>query len=220
MKCPNCGVGLSPEWGSGPLQIGRQGRAEPLTEQPGERWELRFYQCSECNRIAVYLFKGFGGPGAKQELLLLWPKRAVSEPLSAHAPNAIASEYAEAQTVFADSAKASAALSRRLLQRILNDVGGATQRDLADQIEAVLPSLPSHLQKSLDGIRSVGNFAAHPMKSKNAGAIFDVEPGEAEWSLSTLSDVIDFYYVRPKVEAERKAGLNRKLAEAGKPPMK
>jgi hypothetical protein len=33
----------------------------------------------------------------------------------------------------------------------------------------------------LDAIRTIGNFAAHPIKSTSSGEIVDVEPGEAEW---------------------------------------
>lgn len=153
--------------------------------------------------------------------MLIWPRHPVMKPLSPLVVADIATDCAEAWNVLADSPKASAALSRRLLQRILVEKGGARQGDdFSAQIDAVLSTVPSYLQKPLDGIRTVGNFAAHPLKSKSAGTIFDVEPGEAEWSLSTLEDVIDFYYVRPEVEAGRIAELNKKLAAAGKPPLK
>lgn len=220
MKCPNCAVALSPTWGRSTLNVAHWDASVELTEQQGEHWFLQFFKCPECEKIGIYLAKGFGGPGGNMEQHLLWPKRAVTPPLSPHVPGEVATDLREAEIVMADSPKASAALSRRLLQHILAEKGGAAQRDLAEQIDTVLPSLPSYLQTSLDAIRKVGNFAAHPLKSQNAGAIFDVEPGEAEWSLSTLSDLIDFYYVRPQVESERKAELNKKLAEAGKSPMK
>ncbi len=38
----------------------------------------------------------------------------------------------------------------------------------------------------IDAVRVIGNFAAHPIKSKSTGEIVDVEPGEAEWNLNTL----------------------------------
>jgi len=161
------------------------------------------------------------GPGAEPTVTLLWPRRATTTPLSPHVPEGISADYTEAQNVLSDSPKSSAALCRRLLQRILVEKGNAKQADdLNTQIDTVLTTLPSYVQRSLHGIRTVGNFAAHPLKSQNAGAIFDVEPGEAEWSLNTLDEVIDFYYVRPEVEAERIAEHNKKLAEAGKPPLK
>jgi hypothetical protein len=71
-------------------------------------------------------------------------------------------------------------------------------------------------------MRSVhtGNFAAHPMKSQQSGAVLDVEPGEAEWNLDVLEQLFDFFYVQPAILAAKRAALNKKLEEAGKPPMK
>ena len=55
------------------------------------------------------------------------------------------------------------------------------------------------------------------MKSTVTGAIVDVEEGEAEWNLDVLESLFDFYFVQPALTAKRKAVLNQKLKEAGKP---
>ncbi|MGH9708109.1 MAG: DUF4145 domain-containing protein [Candidatus Acidiferrales bacterium] len=78
------------------------------------------------------------------------------------------------------SGKASAALSRRCLQSLLREVAGTKSKDLSDQIEDVLDTLPAFLREQIDAVRIIGNFAAHPQKSKTTGEIIDVEPGEAE----------------------------------------
>jgi len=80
--------------------------------------------------------------------------------------------------------------------------------------------LPSHLAQPLDAIRAVGNFAAHPIKSTNTGEIIEVEPGEADLLLDVLEGLLDFYYAQPARMAERLAGVNKKLTDAGKPPLK
>jgi hypothetical protein len=72
----------------------------------------------------------------------------------------------------------------------------------------------------IDAVRNTGNFAAHPNKSKSTGEIVPVEPQEAEWNLDVLEALFDFYYVQPAKVAERRAALDQKLADAGKPPMK
>jgi hypothetical protein len=54
------------------------------------------------------------------------------------------------------------------------------------------------------------------MKSTNSGAVLDVEPEEAEWSLAVLEELFDFYFVRTKKRAEQRAALDAKLAEAKK----
>ena len=96
------------------------------------------------------------------------------------------------------------------------------QGNLADEIQAVIDSdkLPSDLTESIDAIRNVGNFAAHPMKSIQSGEILDVEPGEAEWTLDVLEELFDFYFVRPEQRRKKREALDLKLKEAGKPAMK
>ena len=80
--------------------------------------------------------------------------------------------------------------------------------------------LPGYLADALDAVRAVGNFAAHPIKSQTTGEIIEVEIGEAEWSISVIEELFEFYFVRPKAIARKKAMLDAKLKEAGKPPLK
>ena len=134
----------------------------------------------------------------------------------------IKEDYKEACLVFPDSAKASASLSRRCLQNILREKAEVKPSNLSDEIQEVLDSntLPSYMAESIDSIRNIGNFAAHPIKSKNTGEIVPVEPGEAEWNLEVIEQLFDFYFVQPKKAAVKKEMLNNKLKDAGKPPMK
>ena len=118
------------------------------------------------------------------------------------------------------SPKASAALSRRCLQTVLREAGRSKERDLSKQIDEVLPKLPSHIGEQVDAIRNTGNFAAHPNKSKSTGEIVEVEPGEAEWNLDVLDLLFDHYYVGPKIAEKKRAALDQKLQDAGKPPLK
>jgi hypothetical protein len=154
--------------------------------------------------------------------MLLWPDgtdRLVPPEVESESPE-LAADFREAVAVFSKSKKASAALARRCLQFILVHKGGVRARDLADQIEEVLPKLPPELAQNVDAIRQVGNFAAHPMKSKSTGEIAEVEEGEAEWLLEVLEELFGFYYIAPARAAVRRAALNQKLAELGKPPLK
>jgi hypothetical protein len=63
------------------------------------------------------------------------------------------------------------------------------------------------------------NFAAHPTKSITSGLIADVEPGEAQWNLDVLEQLLDFYFVVPAETQRRKDALNQKLKLHGKPLM-
>jgi hypothetical protein len=98
--------------------------------------------------------------------------------------------------------------------------GRVKAKNLAQQIDEVMPGLPAYIAESIDAIRNIGNFAAHPQKSQSSGEIVDVEPGEAEWNLEVLDMLFDHYYVKPELVKKRRATLDAKLKEVGKPPMK
>jgi len=147
---------------------------------------------------------------------MVWPK-ARARPVAPEVPEAFAQDFQEAALVLADSPKASAALSRRCLQRLLEEVAKVKAGRLMDEISAVMPTLPSYLADAVDEIRRIGNFAAHPLKSTNSGEILDVEPGEAEWSLETLELLFDHYFVQPKRTAAKKAALDEKRGRGGEP---
>jgi hypothetical protein len=151
---------------------------------------------------------------------LVQPKGIARVPLPPEVPPQYTADYGEACTVLSDSAKASAALSRRCLQHLLRDAAKTKNRDLFDQIGEVIPTLPSHLAEAVDAVRNIGNFAAHPIKSTNTGEIVDVEPGEAEWNLEVLEGLFDFYFVQPAILKKKRDALNAKLAEAKKLRMK
>ena len=63
-------------------------------------------------------------------------------------------------------------------------------------------------------------LAAHPMKTKNSGEIVEVEDGEAEWLLDVLEELMDFYYAGPARASLKRAALNQKLKDLGKPSLK
>jgi hypothetical protein len=154
--------------------------------------------------------------------VLFRPKGVSRTPVPSEVPDDIAEDYKESCLVLADSPKASAALSRRCLQNILRSSAKVKLGNLANEIQQVLDSsaLPTYLAESIDSIRNIGNFAAHPLKSQQSGDILPVEPGEAEWNLDVLEMLFDFYYVQPAITAKKRADLDAKLATVGKPPMK
>jgi Domain of unknown function (DUF4145) len=186
----------------------------------------RTMQCPACEGFILVLeFKTITAgdpPSVSERSMLVYPKQPAVAPLPPEVPEPYRSDFEEAAAILTLSPQSSAAISRRCLQAVLTDKAGTTKRDLNDQIDEVLDShtLPSDLAADVDAIRNVGNFAAHTQKSTVTGMVLPVEPGEAEWSLSVLEGMLDFYFVRPaKAQALRDA-YNLKLAEAGKPPMK
>jgi hypothetical protein len=104
------------------------------------------------------------------------------------------------------------------LQNILREEYKIVRHNLSDEINefCLLPNIPSQLSQSIDVIRVIGNFAAHPSKDKNTGEIVEVEKGEAEWLIEIIFDLIDFTFIQPSIIKKRKDELNLKLEAMGK----
>lgn len=204
MKCPHCLQGFHDN--KKYIELGRD----------------KYYQfhaavrsCPECGQAIFSIIYN-------QNEILFYPKAISRSPLPAEVPKEFANDYVEACVTLSDSPKASAALSRRCLQHILRERGGVKPGNLANEIQQVIDSgqLPSYLLESLDAVRNIGNFAAHPQKSNSSGEVIPVEPGEAEWNLDVLESLFDFYFVQPELLRKKREQLNKKLQEAGKPEMK
>src|SRR5262249_50085891 len=136
---------------------------------------------------------------------IIYP-RSVARNVAIEVPERYAGDFLEAASVLPFSAKASAALSRRVLQDTLRDGLSISHQTLAREIDAfiALKDVPSYLREAVDAVRNVGNFAAHPLKDTNTGEILEVEAGEAEWLLDVIDALFDFVFVQPKRLEQRK----------------
>jgi hypothetical protein len=205
MRCPHCLENFHEEW-----------ERDSLVKDADWRWYIDYCTCPACEKIIIYL------SNSSDERVLVYPKGISRSPIPAEVDDpSVISDYKEACLVFTDSPKASAALSRRCLQYILREKASVKHADLSTEIQEVINSrrLPSDLTDSLDYVRVVGNFGAHPIKSKSSGEVVEVEPGEAEWNLNVIEDLIDYYFVRPVLAKKKKTAINTKLREAGKPEL-
>jgi len=210
MKCPHCLNGFHSEKSN-----------KFLVDDVDGRWYVTYEICPECRKSIIEL--EFYRQGSKHpSKIRAYPKGVSRAPVPEEVPIQFADDYKEACLVFHDSAKASAALSRRCLQNILREKAGIKKGDLAGEIQQVLDSkqLPTHLSEAIDAVRNIGNFAAHPIKSTHTGEIVDIEPGEAEWLLDVLEGLFDFYFVQPAILQKKRVELDKKLKDANKPPMK
>ncbi len=223
MKCPHCSVTVHSNPRKAPVIDARN------SERRDVRWSTLSEACPHCHQAIIYLTiaplghnpQGQVVEGGQTGQFLSWP-RGSSRPCPQEVPADLMKDFNEAVSVLPFSAQASAALTRRSLQHVLRDYGKTKSKDLFDQIQEIVDTnqLPAALTEQLDAVRAIGNFAAHPLKSQNTGAILPVEDHEAEWNIDVLEAVFDHYFVKPAQAAARKAALNKKLAEGGKPPIK
>jgi hypothetical protein len=228
MKCPYCVKEIHVEdYGNWVFEYDK-----PLSgDKTG--YEIAYTFCPACSELIIVMREGLYvadkdvNGNSEHEMLtetcneqLLYPK-GYCRPVEEEVPVKYAKDYREAAAILSISPKASAAMSRRLLQTLLRDECKVKISDLAKEIQEFIerPGIPSYLVDAIDAVRNVGNFAAHPLKNTNTGEIIDVENGEAEWLLEVLEAMFDYLFVQPQKLKKRKDKLNKKLKDIGKPPM-
>lgn len=227
MRCPYCDVVAR-------MDFEETSSSYPFDEddKKGLGYGVAWDHCPECEGFVIVYRAGkyvktsseyysFGQLTEVQEENILYP-RNMTRKVAPEVPERYGKDFIEACVTLPVSPKASAALSRRLLQDILHNEYSINERNLQQEIDKFigLKDVPSYLADAVDAVRNVGNFAAHPLKGSNTGEVVDVEPGEAEWLLEVLETLFDFTFVQPKRLEERKQALNEKLRSIGKPQMK
>jgi len=228
MNCPYCGIKFSldgvnanhsfPNFGRIPFAGGGSAR-----DEGDKQYSITSHKCPDCRGQIMWLNEIGRTESGEREVVsttLLFPKYPIKR-LPEEVPEKFASEFREAHDTLSISPKASAALSRRCLQNLIREKEGIFEKDLFAEVGKILKTnkLPKPLADDLDAIRAVGNFAAHPIKDTNTGEIVEVEPGEAEWTLNVLEDLLLFYFVQEAKSAARRNALNQKLKDSGKSPM-
>ena len=228
MKCPYCSKEIHFE----PTQAHAYSYDNPEeeTEEEEKGFDIAHGFCPSCTNLIVLVRDGiiqldqrgkeYLDPINSQEIA--HPKNANPRAVPKEVPEKYSEDFDEACAVLLASPKASAAISRRLLQTIIREEYKISERSLAEEIDKFikLKDTPSYIADAVDAVRNIGNFAAHPLKDTNTGEIVEVEPGEAEWLLDVLEAVFDFAFVQPEKLKARKESLNKKLADLGKPTMK
>lgn len=222
MECPYCGVHFHEEY-----------KEDYIDEDTESQWGVRSCICPSCGKLTMFIIRGVYETYGEQTYDINWEleleiEQKMIKPqfrnvvdIPGEVPEELSGLYKEACLTLNVSPKASAALSRRCLQHLLRDYAEVKKSSLYNEIQEVIDKneLPSYLKNSIDAIRNIGNYAAHPNKSQNTGEIIDVEPGEAEWSIDVLRELFEFYFVRPKNIKKRRQKLNEKLEEMGKNKM-
>lgn len=223
MLCPHCGIGIR-------LHLSETSTVYWVEHEVHKQYgfDIAHGFCPECEKLIVLRRYGkfWQHDNESRELYpekeeILYPARR-SKPIDPAVPPRYKTDFLEALAVLDVSAKASAAISRRLLQDILENHFGLKAKGLAAEIDLFLEirGVPGLLAEQVDAVRNVGNLASHPWKDTRTGEVMDVEPGEAEWLIGTLEALLEFAFVQPRRVEELRNRLNAKLDAAGKPPLK
>jgi len=111
------------------------------------------------------------------------------------------------------SEEASAAISRRLLQRVLSAKAGAGYGGLADQVKRAVGStgMPDYLKEALATYAKLAKLEAHEVKSYRCDTLAPVNDGEAMWLLEVLKPLFEFYYVQPALVARMRRPIEERL---------
>lgn len=209
MLCPYCGIGISRNWDEW---------REDCTSVPAEDglydegYVIVYGYCPECNKLIIRLQRGVGYTidkyGASltdiKEEILLYPKYPLTKQISLYVPQKYTDLYNEASQVNNISPRASATLSRYLLQNVLQEELKIKKRNLGEEISELEKdhSIPSTLISMLQVFRRVANFGAHPKKSTNSNEILEIEQGEAEVMLELIEELFDYIFIKPKQQEE------------------
>jgi hypothetical protein len=192
---------------------------------------IKAFNCLRCNQLNVEMIttRAHKSPGSPAILTfstaLHYPTAARQFRLPSDLPQNISADYEECAKLLPVSPAASAAFARRCLQTILTSRGYLKTKlvlQINDLINETEPSkiVPHYITTRIDAVRNFGNFSAHEVSDRATAEILDVQPGEAEWCLEILEDLIEHYFVRPEFEKAKVDRLNEKLRGAGKPEIK
>lgn len=218
MICPHCSTAVRFEW--------EVTESFQIDKEKKHALEIFYAECPECFKLVVGIQEG------TLDLENTFLDKNISETIiypatnsfqySEDIPNKYLEDYEEAIKVLPASPKASAALTRRLLQNILREEFNIIEKSLMKEIEIFISrtDIPSYITDAVDAVRQVGNIAAHPSKDLSTGEIVPVEKGEAEWLIEVIEQLFDFVFIQPKKLEKRKQQLNLKLGKLGKRQMK
>lgn len=159
---------------------------------------IEFYKCSSCGKTSIKITT-LGSQFKNKYSKWFYPKSKAKQ-FPDFVPQSIREDYEEAYAILEDSPKASATLSRRCLQTMINDCFKVSSNILFHQIDEIKDKIDPDLYNAIDSLRKIGNIGAHMTKDVNL--IIDIEPSEAEKLISLIEWIIKERYIIPHEREE------------------
>lgn len=126
---------------------------------------------------------------------------SIAKPQPDYIPVSIRKDYEEACKIVHLSPNASAVLSRRCLQSMIQDFCKIKQKTLYEEIKKLetrvkdhkIPGVTEESIQSIDSIRKMGNIGSH--MEKPTGILIDIEPEEATLLIQLIETLFKDWYV-------------------------
>jgi hypothetical protein len=180
--CVQCGVYAKQHWAK--LYISKRHGALPTS-----------FQCSECEHCKEKCFW--------YDERMIVPSEAPVPPHHVELPESCISDYEEARDIVARSPRASAALLRLAIQKLLKELGEKGKNINEDIGSLVNKGLPVEVQQALDYCRVIGNNAVHPGEieitdnPQIAHSLFEMINFIVEVRISQPKKVANLYNILP-----------------------
>lgn len=193
-NCPFCGAFAKQLWEAACSES--SGRIRKLDA-------FRFSTCDHCGLSSIW-----------NNEKLIYPLGSIAPLPNQDMPQEIREDYDEAREIASISPRGAAALLRLAIQKLCTHLG-ETGSNLNDDIaNLVKKGLPEKIQKALDSVRVIGNYAVHPgnidLKDdlETAVKLFGFLNIICEMMITQPKQIDNFYEL--KIPETQKAQINKR----------
>jgi hypothetical protein len=179
-NCPHCQVYAHQSW--------HKLDAEKLPEWSPPIADLWLSICVSCIKWAVWV-----------ECEMVYPVVSIAPFASEDMPDDVKSDFNEARSIVNLSPRASAALLRLSLQKLMKHLDEKSKDLNNDIANLVKKGLPEKIQKALDSVRVIGNNAVHPGKIdlkddiRTVSRLFELLNFIVEFEITTSKKIEEIY---------------------------
>jgi len=240
MKCPTCLENTPDNWQHGNFVVeGSQFYSElPTTLGDGRRFPsfgdhliFDFMYCgsSACRAVVVRMHhstvswvSGLPVPQKDTQSWVVWPKFGTLRPIDPLVPVDYRRDYEEAAAILDLSPRMSAVLSRRILADLLEKYAGQSAYRLSARIDEFIKdkNQPIQIRENMHAVRTAADLGAHTKREKDDQAeLVETARDEAEWALSIIDRLFDWFIVAPAKDAAMREAINAKRIAAGQQPI-
>lgn len=211
MKCPHCGTAIHEPEERLLLKDakGSDATATGYSEDKNYLMEYKAFSCPECGKFIVklYLMTFAGRSNDLSEVVeeVIGYPNLPFENMLLRMANDYQTDYIEARHAISVSEKASAVLSRQAIRRIIRSKTSFDHDNLYIGLEKFAGEgyLPSDLSELLQFGSRWSHKVDEAIDRQEEYDAMPPSPGEAQWLLSVFEALIEYYFIRPKLNETR-----------------